>query len=312
MTAAAAVAVPARAAGVLWRFSRPHTVMGTTVSVVGLFTIVAADVDGLGAGEAAFHLFWTLVAGLAVNVFIVGINQISDVEIDRVNKPFLPIAAGELTVERAWWIVIACAVLPLLLAATQGALELAAVAAALGIGVAYSVPPVRLKRFAILASLCVSGVRSAIVNLGVAGHFTSAFTGQTTIPDAVWALTAFVLPFSIAIAILKDVPDAEGDRLGRIATFTVRYGPRAVMRAGVGILVVAYLGMAILGPLLVDDAAPAVLAATHLAALALLLFWMRGVEPSDPRNFTRFYMRVWQLFFLEYAIVPVSCLAGLA
>jgi homogentisate phytyltransferase/homogentisate geranylgeranyltransferase len=310
MTAAGAVAVPARAAGVLWRFSRPHTAIGTAVSVAGLFTIVAAQTRDLDAGRAAFHLFWTLVAGLSVNVFIVGINQISDVEIDRVNKPFLPIAAGDLTKQRAWWIVVASGVLPLVLAATQGVLELAAVAAALAVGVAYSVPPARLKRFPLVASLCVSGVRSAIVNLGVAAHFTSAFTGAATIPDAVWALTAFVLPFSLAIAILKDVPDVEGDRLGRIATYTVRHGPRAVMRAGVGALVLAYAGMAILGPLLVDGADPLLLAAGHVAALALLLGFMRGVDPQDPAGFTFFYMRVWQLFFLEYLIVPLSCLAA--
>ncbi len=310
MTAAAAVAIPARAAGVLWRFSRPHTAIGTTVSVAGLFTIVAAGISGPDAGTAAFQLFWTLVAALAVNVFIVGINQISDVEIDRVNKPFLPIAAGELSTERAWWIVAVSAVLPLVLALTQGALELIAVAAALAVGVAYSIPPLRLKRFPIVASLCVSGVRSAIVNLGVAGHFTSAFTGETTIPAAVWALTAFVLPFSLAIAILKDVPDAEGDRLGRIATFTVRHGPRAVMRAGVGALVFAYVGMAVLGPLLVDDADAVLWVGGHLGALALLVLFMRGVDPQDRVGFTNFYMRVWQLFFLEYLIVPISCLAG--
>ena len=141
--------------------------------------------------------------------------------------------------------------LPLALALTQGALELAAVAAALLVGTAYSVPPARLKRFAIVASLCVSGVRSAIVNLGVAAHFTSALgDGGATIPPGVWALTAFVLPFSLAIAILKDVPDAEGDRAHRIATFTVRHGGRAVLRAGLAVLTLAYLGMAILGPLL--------------------------------------------------------------
>jgi len=33
-------------------------------------------------------------------------------------------------------------------------------------------------------------------------------------------------------------------------------------------------------------------------------------DPSDRAGFTRFYLRVWLLFFLEYAIVPVSCLAG--
>jgi homogentisate phytyltransferase/homogentisate geranylgeranyltransferase len=311
MAAAGAVAAPARAASVLWRFSRPHTVIGTAVSVTGLFAICVSALEGVDGGRAAFHLFWTLVAALAVNVYIVGINQITDVEIDRVNKPGLPIAAGDLSMERAWWIVAAAGALPLALALTQGTLELAAVAAALLIGTAYSVPPARLKRFAIVASLCVSGVRSAIVNLGVAAHFTSALgDGSATIPPGVWALTAFVLPFSLAIAILKDVPDAEGDRAHRIATFTVRHGGRAVLRAGLAVLTLAYLGMAILGPLLVDGANPVLLAGGHLAALAALWWAARSADPSDRAGFTRFYMRVWLLFFLEYAIVPISCLAG--
>jgi homogentisate phytyltransferase / homogentisate geranylgeranyltransferase len=311
MAAAGAVAAPARAASVLWRFSRPHTVIGTAVSVAGLFAICVSSLGSVDAGRAAFHLFWTLVAGLAVNVFIVGINQITDVDIDRVNKPGLPIAAGDLTLERAWWIVAAAGALALALALTQGALELAAVAAALLVGAAYSVPPVRLKRFALVASLCVAGVRAAIVNLGVSAHFTSALgDGGATIPSGVWALTAFVLPFSLAIAILKDVPDAEGDRAHRIATFTVRHGGRAVLRAGLAVLTVAYLGMAILGPLLVDGADPVLLAGGHLAALAALWWAARSADTSDRAGFTRFYMRVWLLFFLEYAIVPVSCLAG--
>jgi homogentisate phytyltransferase/homogentisate geranylgeranyltransferase len=310
--AGSAASAPARAASVLWRFSRPHTIIGTTVSVVGLFAIsVDAIGGGVDAGKAAFHLFWTLVAAVAVNVYIVGINQITDVEIDRVNKPFLPIAAGELSLERAWLIVAACGILPVGLALTQGAAETAAVVAALAIGTAYSVPPVRLKRFAIAASLCVSGVRSAIVNLGVAAHFTAALGTQgATIPPGVWALTAFVLPFSLAIAILKDVPDAEGDRAHTILTFTVRHGGRAVMRAGLAILTLAYLGMALLGPLLVTGADPVLLAGGHLAALAALWIAARSADPSDRAGFTRFYMRVWLLFFLEYLIVPVSCLAG--
>ena len=118
MTAATVAAAPARAATVLWRFSRPHTVIGTALSVAGLLTIVVAEHPGADAGKAVFHGFWTLVAALSVNVFIVGINQISDVEIDRVNKPFLPIAAGDLSPENAWRIVTATGVLPLALALT--------------------------------------------------------------------------------------------------------------------------------------------------------------------------------------------------
>lgn len=36
-----------------------------------------------------------VLALLAGNGYIVGINQIYDVEVDTINKPFLPVAAGE-------------------------------------------------------------------------------------------------------------------------------------------------------------------------------------------------------------------------
>jgi homogentisate phytyltransferase / homogentisate geranylgeranyltransferase len=248
---------------------------------------------------------------LAVNVYIVGINQLEDVEIDRVNKPFLPLAAGDMTQEQARAVVVGSAVLAVVLALTQGPVETVAVVVALAVGTAYSTPPLRLKRFPALASLSISGVRSVVVNLGVYAHFSLALGGgKVSIPPPVWALTLVVLPFSLAIAILKDVPDAEGDRRFRIMTFTVRRGGRAVMRAGIAALAVGYLGMAILGPLLIDTAQPVVLAGGQLAALAVLLAWARGVDPADPAGFTRFYMRVWKLFFLEYALVALACLAG--
>ena len=59
--------------------------------------------------------------------------------------------------------------------------------------------------------------------------------------------------------------------------------------------------MAVFGPLLVDGADPVLLAAGHLAALAALWAAARSADPADQAEFTRFYMRVWLLFFLEYA-----------
>ena len=63
-------------------------------------------------------------------------------------------------------------VVPLALAVTQGAAELVAVALGLAVGTAYSVPPLRLKRFPALASLSITFVRSLVVNLGVWLHFS--------------------------------------------------------------------------------------------------------------------------------------------
>ena len=294
------------ALAVLWRFSRPHTLIGTFVSATALYLIAVSELPGSGLD----HLFWVLVAGTGVNIAIVGINQLTDIEIDRVNKPHLPLASGELSPPAAWRIVTVAAVLPVVLGLTQGLLETAAVVAALAVGAAYSLPPVRLKRYPLAAALCISGVRSAVVNLGMYGHFALAFGGALTIPPSVWALTAFVLPFSFAIAVLKDVPDMEGDRRYRIATFTVRLGPRRAARLGLGALVLAYVGMIVLGPVLVDDAQPVVLAGSHVLVLVTLLTLARRADPADPAAFTVFYMRVWALFFLEYALVAAAVLTA--
>ena len=288
------------ALGVLWRFSRPHTLIGTSLSIVSLYLIAAS----LGRASGAADLLWTLLAGACVNVFIVGINQVEDVEIDRLNKPWLPIAAGELSLEAGRRIVALAAIVPLAMAITQGAAELVAVSVALAIGWAYSCPPLRLKRFPALAAGSITFVRSLVVNLGVWLHVAG-----TPIAAGVWALTAVTVPFSFAIAVLKDVPDIEGDRRYRIRTFTVRLGPDKVFAIGLSALALAYAGMILLGPwLLAGSVQPVVLVAGHLAAAGVLAYMANSADPSDRVAFTRFYMRVWALFFLEYLLVPLACL----
>ena len=102
-------------------------------------------------------------------------------------------------------------------------------AAGLAVGALYSLPPFRLKRFPVAASLCITGRAQP-------SWSTSASTGTSPgeIDPPVWALCLFVLPFSLAIAVLKDVPDIEGDRRYSIRTFTVRLGPERVFRVGFG------------------------------------------------------------------------------
>jgi homogentisate phytyltransferase / homogentisate geranylgeranyltransferase len=286
---------------VLWRFGRPHTLIGTSLSIVGLYTIAAS----LDRASDAVDLLWTLLAGLCVNVFITGINQIEDVEIDRLNKPWLPIAAGDLSIEAARRIVAVAAIAPVVMAVTQGVAELVAVSVALAVGYAYSCPPLRLKRYAALAAGSITFVRSLVVNLGVWLHVAG-----TPISAGVWALIAVTVPFSFAIAVLKDVPDIDGDRRFGIATFSVRLGPRPVLALGVGALTLGGLGMAVAGPLLLDGADATVLVAGHLLGVAALWRWALRVDPADPVAFAGFYQRVWQLFFCEYLLVPLAYLIG--
>jgi homogentisate phytyltransferase/homogentisate geranylgeranyltransferase len=201
--------------------------------------------------------------------------------------------------------VTACAIVPLSLALTQGPVELGAVAVALVVGWAYSCPPLRLKRYALPASLSIAFVRTLVVNLGVWLHFAPG-----GVSPAVWALTAFSLPYSLAIAILKDVPDVRGDRRFDIATFSVRLGARPVFATGLALLTLAEVGMAIAGGLLLDGVAAPLLVAMQLAAAALLWWWAAQVDLADEASVARFYQRVWKLFFCEYAMLPAAYLLG--
>jgi homogentisate phytyltransferase/homogentisate geranylgeranyltransferase len=297
----------------LWRFSRPHTLVGTTTSILGIYAIAAAELPGVAVGDGLADLVLTLLAGAAVNIYIVGLNQCEDVEIDRINKPWLPIPAGRLGLRAAWLLVIGSGVLAAGLALTQGPVEVAAIAAALAIGTAYSSPPLRLKRFPAAAAASISVVRACVVNVGVYLHFARSLGGRaelSPLPAPIIALTLFVLPFSFAIAVLKDVPDAEGDRRFHIATFTLRLGPSAAFKIGMAALTAAYLGMALVAPLLLESASAWVLVLGHLACLAVLWRLALQVDPTDAPSFGRFYMRVWALFFVEYLLVPAAVLAG--
>lgn len=298
-----------------WKFSRPHTVIGTSLSVVGLSLIALAE-SRAGALENGadlslvsmlYSVLAALLACLCGNVYIVGLNQLEDVAIDRINKPHLPLASGEFSRRQGWMIVLIAGLLALSLSASQGRFLLATVWTSVLIGTAYSLPPIRLKRFPVWAALCIFSVRGAIVNLGLFLHFNQQLGGLTQIPPTVWALTLFVLVFTFAIAIFKDIPDIEGDRRYHITTFTIRLGATTVFNLARSVLMFCYLGM-ILAGLVLPGVNPLFLVVSH--SLMLILLWWRStkVNLQNKSEIARFYQFIWKLFFLEYLLFPVACL----
>jgi homogentisate phytyltransferase / homogentisate geranylgeranyltransferase len=299
-----------------WKFSRPHTIIGTSLSVIGLYAIALADLQPGGLREINMALSQlgslvlpTLMACLCGNVYIVGLNQLEDVGIDRINKPHLPLASGEFERRDAQGIVVTTGILALVLAFLQGPYLLAMVGISLALGTAYSLPPVRLKRFPFWASVCIFTVRGVIVNLGLFLHFHQRLQGYGSIPASVWVLTAFILVFTFAIAISKDIPDIEGDRRYNISTFTIRAGVPAVFNLARWVLTACYVGMMIAAALLPTVNAP-VLISTHLLLLAVLWWRSSLVNLEDKGAIARFYQFIWKLFFLEYLIFPIACLLG--
>ncbi len=309
----------------LWRFSRPHTIIGTSLSVFGVAVIAFSVVhpDGLalsfnGAISSATALDWAQLLELMIgawlpclcgNVYIVGLNQLQDIQIDRINKPTLPLASGEFSQAEGIGIVTITGSLALILSWFQGPFLFLMVVLSLLIGTAYSQPPIRLKRFPFWAALCIFGVRGVIVNLGLFLHFQQRLGGAAEIPPEVWALMVFIVVFTFAIAIFKDMPDTEGDRKFHIHTLTIQLGKRTVFNISRWVLTGCYVGMVAIAGWL-PSVQVVFMAITHLGLLLLMWVQSLGVNLSQKNNITRFYQLIWKLFFLEYLIFPAACLLG--
>jgi len=251
--------------GSLWKFSRPHTIIGTSFSVLSLYLIALGNINDFFSHWPVLLLTW--VACLAGNVYIVII---------------MAFIGG-------FWLLITVGI-------------------SLLIGTAYSLPPVRLKRFPLWSAFCIFTVRGVIVNLGLFSHYNTVINQNQSIYPSIWVLTAFVLVFTVAIAIFKDVPDLDGDRIYQITTFTLLLGPEKILTISLLTISLCYAGMIAVGLLGIRGINSPLAIFAHLLLLLLLWWRSRGVNLEDKSEISRFYQFIWKLFFLEYLIFPLACL----
>ncbi|MFN6461403.1 MAG: homogentisate phytyltransferase [Nostoc sp. DedVER02] len=294
-----------------WKFSRPHTIIGTSLSVLSLYLIALGVSNTSSLFPTPYSLvpvFGAWIACLCGNIYIVGLNQLEDVDIDKINKPHLPLASGEFSQQTGQLIVASTGILALVVAWLTGPFLFGMVAISLAIGTAYSLPPIRLKQFPFWAALCIFSVRGTIVNLGLYLHYSWALKQSQTIPAVVWVLTLFILVFTFAIAVFKDVPDIEGDRLYNITTFTIKLGSQAVFNLALWVITACYLGMILVGVLHIASVNPIFLITAHLGLLVWMWWRSLSVDLQDKSAIAQFYQFIWKLFFIEYLIFPIACL----
>jgi len=281
------------------RFSRLHTVIGTTISITVLFSIALAFSDQSVLANLPL-LGWTLLSCLGANIYIVGLNQITDVAIDKINKPYLPLASGAITMRTAYWWIGVSVLVSLVIAIWLGKYLLLTVLLSLLLGTMYSIPPIRLKRFYFWAAFCIIAVRGLIVNLLLFLHFHDRINGLETLPPLVWLLTGTIFMYSIIIAWFKDMPDIEGDARHNIRTLSIQLGSRRVLWIGNGILLLAFASL-IVYPWIADLRANTwFFSIIHLVFSLALIWRATRIQLAQKESIARYYQFIWILFFLEY------------
>ncbi len=289
----------------VWAFSRPHTIVGSAVSILAL------AIMAVGSPALYTSYFWlSLLSALACNVFITGYNQLVDIDLDKRNKPHLPLASGALSKRSGRAIVWLSLFVALLSAWLVSDFLLLLIASISLLGFAYSWKGLYLKKHHSSAALAIIAVRGFMVNIGFYLHF-STVDSLGSLPYEIWLLTAFVVLFSAGIAWFKDIPDTEGDAEVGIGSLAIKLGRSHSFSLGIGLISFAYLFGGLSALLLyMPGVQQGLLALGHFVLGASFLYLSAKTDPRNQGQIQRFYRFFWLLFFLEYALFATASLLG--
>lgn len=229
------------------RFTRPFTLLPPLLGVVsGAFTAWgSASNPHVLAGEPrqwTGSIVWTIVLGSAcaaiLNAASNVINQVYDLDNDRINKPERPLVTGAISVRAAFWysiVLYAVAVVPTWLVVAWPAESVADKALAplrlhqcFSIFVAgmlftfvYSAPAWgRTKANAFLANLTIAVPRGCLLKVAGWSMVASVFHVEP------WYIGFIFFLFLVGAASTKDFSDMKGDEAAGCRTLPIRYGVR--------------------------------------------------------------------------------------
>ncbi|HTM25154.1 MAG TPA: UbiA family prenyltransferase [Vicinamibacterales bacterium] len=206
-------------------FSRPFTLVAPALGFAsGAATAAGAYPREAWSPDLLIYPVIGLTMAAVLNAASNALNQIYDLEIDRVNKPKRPLPSGRLTMREAWTftsVAYAAALLLAWLVAPAGRHECFwIVLAATAITIFYSVPPFRTKRLGIWANVTIAIPRGVL--LKVAG-WSAVKTIAGVEP---WYIGLIFGLFLLGASTTKDFADMEGDARGGCRTLPIIYGVR--------------------------------------------------------------------------------------
>ncbi len=208
-------------------------VPGSLIDVLKLLHLFNSISSGVGAAIGYVITLWhhmlplnvsIMLAAAASTLFISSggfvINDILDIDIDRVNRPDRPLAAGKVSLAAARGLYILLTVVGIVLAWTINAYTgiLAVLTALLLFAYSY-----HLKRRLLIGHLTIAALGALLFPFGglAAGHLL----------PTLYSLL-FTFPAFFAREVLKTVPDYAGDKANGVDNLATRYGAKLALRVG--------------------------------------------------------------------------------
>lgn len=161
---------------------------------------------------------------IVASIYVV--NQIADIDSDRINHKLFLLPHKILSIRLAWILASLCAITGLLLSIKFGSILTLLFLASLILGYMYNLPPFRLKDRAIggvVANALGHGMLTYLVGWYMA-HIDQSMTTELFLKGIVSALAPSFANGAVFLA--TTIPDCEGDRSTGKKTYCVAYGEK--------------------------------------------------------------------------------------
>jgi geranylgeranylglycerol-phosphate geranylgeranyltransferase len=199
---------------------RPVNYVITFVSVIVAAIICQPHKTlGLNIFLAAFAASFALASG---NI----INDINDVEADKINKPFRPLASEKITIRQAYVLYISSVFLSILISAFLDEVALAIVLFSILLLFVYSK---FFKKIPLIGNIIVAFLTGLVFIFG-------GVVVENPIAAIVPAIFAFLI--NLIREIVKDMEDVEGDSKADLVTFPIKFG---IQKSKILILIIAVI-----------------------------------------------------------------------
>jgi 4-hydroxybenzoate polyprenyltransferase len=283
--------------------TRPFTLLPPAIGMVsGALSAAGAGRALHGGAHAVLLVACGSLMAATLNAASNVLNQVHDLDLDRINKPDRPIPSGAVSPRAASVLAAALYALALVLAflATPGAVpEVGWIVVFTTILTwAYSAPPIRARNSWWLGPLVIAVPRGLLLKVAGWGTLAPVFSDREP-----WILGGVFFWYVIGAAPTKDFADMEGDRAGGSSSLPLRFGPAKAGRMIAPFLCLPGILLALLPrvhvagrPLLSMPPVPSLLAGLAIGAHGL---WVaRLLVNAGPELVAKGESRSWRHMYL--------------
>ncbi len=198
--------------------------------VIGLAVLVG-EVMGLGSLPPLDIAFYGFFSGFFTCASIMVLNDVFDIDIDKINAPHRPLPSGLISSSSAIVFAVILFLLGLFTSLVISLLNLSIVVGFWILGILYNWS---LKKTGFLGNIIVS------LSVAIPFFYGAVATGRGfDLLVLLFSLMAFLT--NLGREIIKGIIDMKGDREGSVMTIAVRYGSGTAYYVAVAVIVIAIL-----------------------------------------------------------------------